>query len=46
MNSHSESGSVSKDTRATRDDHRTNNPRTVRELQDRDIFVVSSKSTR
>jgi hypothetical protein len=46
MKSHSDSGSVPKDTRIMRDDPRVHSPHTIRELRYRDVFVEYSRSTR
>ena len=40
------SANITHDMRTLRDAGRTNNPRTIRELRSRDVFVTHSNSTR
>jgi len=37
---------VSRDVRSTRDDTRTNGPRSIRDLGYRDVFVIDARPTR
>jgi hypothetical protein len=46
MNTQSQSVNVPQDTRTMRDDVHTNNPRTIRDLRHRDVFVIDAKPTR
>jgi hypothetical protein len=46
MNSQSQSVNVPQNIRNLRDDTRTTNWRTIRELRHRDVFVIDAKPTR
>jgi hypothetical protein len=46
MKTQSESVNAPKDIRTTRNDTRINNPRTIRDLRHRDVFVIDSRPTR
>ncbi len=46
MNSESQSVNVPQDFRSVRDGARTTDPRTIRDLRHRDVFVIDSRPTR